>query len=40
MAFNPVRRKFTVYECHALGRAGILGEDDRRSNLAILVGAT
>jgi Uma2 family endonuclease len=29
MALNPTRRKFTVNEYHALGRAGILGEGDR-----------
>jgi Uma2 family endonuclease len=29
MALNPTPRKFSVEEYHAMGRAGILGEDDR-----------
>jgi hypothetical protein len=40
LALNPTRRKFTVDEYHAMDRAGILGEDDRWTSLAILVGAT
>lgn len=29
MAQQPTRRRFDVHEYHQMGRAGILGEDDR-----------